>query len=249
MPHVVLLRHGESHWNLEQRFTGWMDVDLSDNGVEQARKGGRSLNEQGYLFDTAFTSYLKRAIRTLWITMDQLDQMWVPVIKDWRLNERHYGTLQGESKVKFEEIYGPEQVHQWRRSYDVRPPHLGPDDPRHPRFEAKYRKLDPGEVPTAESLADTVARVLPSWRELIAPRIRAGEDVLVVGHGNSLRALVKYLDGLSDEGVTGLNIPLAVPRVYAFGEDLELERRFSLREGKEEEIPDPMGEGLEEGTR
>ncbi len=249
MPHVVLLRHGESHWNLEQRFTGWMDVDLSDNGMEQARRAGRSLHEQGYLFDTAFTSYLKRAIRTLWITMDHLDQMWLPVIKDWRLNERHYGTLQGESKVKFEEIYGAEQVHQWRRAYDVRPPHLAPDDPRHPRFEAKYRKLEPGAVPTAESLADTVARVLPSWRELIAPRVRAGEDVLVVGHGNSLRALVKYLDGLSDEGITNLNIPLAVPRVYVFGTDLEMERRFYLREGKEEEIPDPMGEELEEGSR
>ncbi len=236
MTYVVLLRHGESHWNLENRFTGWTDVDLSDSGLEQAQRAGRLLQGNGYTFDVAFTSYLRRAIRTLWIGLDHLDLMWLPVLKDWRLNERHYGALQGESKVRFEEIYGREQVHRWRRSYDVRPPLLEPDDPRHPRFEAKYRKVSPGTLPAAESLADTVNRALPCWRELIAPRIREGEDILVSAHGNSLRALVKYLDELSDEAVASLNIPLAVPRVYEFREGAAIRRRFYLREGGEEEI-------------
>lgn len=238
MSYVVLLRHGESQWNQENRFTGWTDVDLSANGLEQAKQAGRLLHGNGYTFDLAYTSYLKRAIRTLWIALDHMDAMWLPVAKDWRLNERHYGALQGEGKRKFEEIYGHEQVHRWRRSYATRPPRLAPDDPRNARFEAKYRKLDPADIPTTEALADTVHRVLPCWRELIVPRIRSGEDVLVAAHGNSLRALVKYLDGISDEAVTNLNIPLAVPRVYEFGEGMEVARRFYLREGGEEVIED-----------
>ncbi|HKJ70866.1 MAG TPA: 2,3-diphosphoglycerate-dependent phosphoglycerate mutase [Gammaproteobacteria bacterium] len=236
MSYVVLLRHGESRWNLENRFTGWTDVDLSDSGLEQARRAGRLLSGNGYTFDLAYTSYLKRAIRSLWIALDHMDAMWLPVIKDWRLNERHYGALQGEGKRKFEEIYGHEQVHRWRRGFDVRPPRLEPDDPRHPRFEAKYAKLAPADIPDAESLADTVNRVLPCWRELIAPRVRSGEDILVAAHGNSLRALVKYLDGVSDEAIANLDIPLATPRVYEFGPDGAIRRRFYLRERGEEAI-------------
>ena len=236
MPCTVLLRHGESLWNLENRFTGWTDVDLSDAGRDQAKRAGRLLHGNGYAFDLAYTSYLKRAIRTLWIGLDHMDCMWLPVVKDWRLNERHYGALQGESKRRFEEIYGHEQVHRWRRSFDVRPPRLEADDSRHPRLEAKYRGVAAADLPASESLADTVNRVLPCWRELIAPRIRAGEDILVVAHGNSLRALVKYLDGVSDEAIANLNIPLAVPRVYEFGEEGGIRRRFYLREEGEEAI-------------
>ena len=236
MPYVVLLRHGESQWNLENRFTGWTDVDLSTAGLEQAKGAGRLLHGNGYTFDIAYTSYLKRAIRTLWLALDHMDAMWLPVVKDWRLNERHYGALQGEGKRKFEELYGHEQVQRWRRAFDVRPPRLAPDDPRNARFEAKYRRLAPADIPATESLADTVNRVLPCWRGLIAPRARSGEDVLVAAHGNSLRALVKYLDGISDEAVTNLNIPLAVPRVYQFDDDGQVRRRFYLREEGEETI-------------
>jgi 2,3-bisphosphoglycerate-dependent phosphoglycerate mutase len=236
MSHVVLLRHGESQWNLENRFTGWTDVDLSADGLEQARRAGQLLHGNGYTFDIAYTSYLKRAIRTLWLALDHMDAMWLPVVKDWRLNERHYGALQGEGKGKFEAIYGHEQVQRWRRSFEVRPPRLAPDDSRHPRFEAKYRKLAAADLPAAESLADTVNRVLPCWRELIAPRARAGEDVLVAAHGNSLRALVKYLDGISDEGIAHLDIPLAVPRVYQLDGAGGVQRRFYLRETGEEAI-------------
>ena len=236
MTNVVLLRHGESLWNRENRFTGWTDVDLSADGLEQAKQAGRLLHGNGYTFDLAYTSYLRRAIRTLWVGLDHMDAMWLPVVKDWRLNERHYGALQGEGKRKFEEIYGHEQVQRWRRAFDVRPPRLAADDPRNARFEPKYRKLEPTDIPATESLSDTVNRVLPCWRELIVPRVRAGEDVLVAAHGNSLRALVKYLDGLSDEAVTSLNIPLAVPRVYQFGDGLTVRRRFYLRHEGEEAI-------------
>lgn len=236
MAYAVLLRHGESQWNLENRFTGWTDVDLSEDGREQARTAGRLLHGGGFTFDLTYTSYLKRAIRTLWIALDHMDRMWLPVVKDWRLNERHYGALQGEGKRKFEELYGAEQVHRWRRGFDVRPPRLEPDDPRHPRFEAKYHDVERALLPGTESLADTVNRVLPCWRERLMPRIRAGEDVLVAAHGNSLRALVKYLDGVSDEAVTNLNIPLAVPRVYEFGEGQQIRRRYYLRESGEEAI-------------
>ena len=230
MPTVVLLRHGESQWNLENRFTGWTDVDLSPAGEDQAERAGRLLQGAGYTFDAAYTSYLKRAIRTLWIALRVLDQMWLPEVKDWRLNERHYGALQGENKRAFEEIYGREQVHQWRRSYAVRPPLLPPEDARHARFERKYAALTAADLPAGESLSDTVNRVLPCWRERIAPRIRAGDNLLVAAHGNSLRALVKTLDGLSDEAVAHLTIPLAVPRVYEFGEGLAIRRRYYLRE-------------------
>ncbi|MFA9460628.1 2,3-diphosphoglycerate-dependent phosphoglycerate mutase [Thiohalorhabdus methylotrophus] len=236
MPYLALIRHGESQWNLENRFTGWTDVDLSEKGVQQSREAGRRLHGSGYTFDTAFTSYLRRAIRTLWIVQDHMDQMWIPEFKDWRLNERHYGALQGEDKAAFQEIYGKEQVHQWRRSYAVRPPQLEPDDPRHARFEPKYRGLEPGEIPAAESLADTVHRVLPCWREQLQPRLRAGSDLVVAAHGNSLRGLVKYLEGIADDAIPHLDIPLAVPRIYEFGDDGAIRRCFYLREEGEEEL-------------
>lgn len=236
MPRCVLLRHGESQWNLEDRFTGWTDVDLSETGMDQAARAGRLLHGNGYTFDIAYTSYLKRAIRTLWVALDRMDRMWLPVARDWRLNERHYGALQGEHKRKFEELYGKEQVHAWRRAFDVRPPKLEMDDPRHPRFDVRYAKLDAQELPSTESLADTVNRVMPCWREAVWPRLREGEDVLIAAHGNSLRALVKHLDDLGDEGITQLNIPLAIPRVYEFDADLNIQRRFYLRETGEEAL-------------
>ncbi|MFP4561301.1 MAG: 2,3-diphosphoglycerate-dependent phosphoglycerate mutase [Thiohalorhabdus sp.] len=236
MPYLALIRHGESQWNLENRFTGWTDVDLSEKGVQQSREAGRRLHGAGYTFDLAFTSYLRRAIRTLWLVQDHLDRMWIPDFKDWRLNERHYGALQGENKAAFERLYGAEQLHQWRRSYGVRPPLLEPDDPRHARFEAKYAHLDADQIPAAESLADTVHRVLPCWRERIRPRLLAGDDVLVAAHGNSLRGLVKYLEGISDEDIPHLNIPLAVPRIYELAGDGGIRRRFYLRPEGEEAV-------------
>jgi len=219
MPYVVLLRHGESQWNLENRFTGWTDVDLSETGLRQASEAGQQMREAGIAVDLAFTSYLKRAIRTLWRAQDEMDLMWIPVVRDWRLNERHYGALQGENKKAFEAQYGKEQVQQWRRSYRVRPPELAPDDPRHPRFERRYRGLTWDQIPATESLADTVERVLPCWRETIKPHVRAGKHLLVSAHGNSLRALVKELDEIADNDIPGLEIPLAVPRVYEFDTD------------------------------
>jgi 2,3-bisphosphoglycerate-dependent phosphoglycerate mutase len=225
---LVLLRHGESTWNRENRFTGWTDVDLSERGREEARDGGRLLREGGYVFDVAYTSVLKRAIRTLWIALDELDQMWIPVFKSWRLNERHYGGLQGLNKAETAEQHGEAQVKIWRRSYDIPPPPLAPDDPRHPSRDPRYASLDPKELPLTESLKDTVARFLPYWHETIAPAVQSGQRVLIAAHGNSLRALVKYLDRMSEEAIVGLNIPTGIPLVYELEDDLRPIRHYYL---------------------
>jgi 2,3-bisphosphoglycerate-dependent phosphoglycerate mutase len=217
---LVLLRHGESIWNLGNRFTGWTDVDLSPKGIEEAKEAARLLNEGGYTFDVAHTSLLKRAIRTLWITLDGMDLMWIPVHRHWRLNERHYGALQGLNKSETAAKYGDEQVHIWRRSYSTPPPPLTPDDPRHPSKDRRYADLSPAELPLSESLQDTVARFLPYWHQTIVPDLRAGKRVLLAAHGNSLRALVKHLDKVSEEEIVGLNIPTGIPLVYELNEDL-----------------------------
>ena len=217
---LVLLRHGESIWNLENRFTGWTDVDLSPKGVEEAREAARLLNEGGYTFDVAYTSLLKRAIRTLWITLDGMDLMWLPVYRHWRLNERHYGALQGLNKAETAAQYGEKQVLVWRRSYSEPPPPLTPDDERYPGRDRRYAGLSPEEIPVAESLQATVTRFLPYWHGTIVPDLRAGKRVLIAAHGNSLRALVKHLDGISDEEIVGLNIPTGIPLVYELDGDL-----------------------------
>ena len=220
-PHrLVLLRHGESTWNLENRFTGWTDVDLTPKGIAEAHEAARLLADGGFTFDVAYTSLLKRAIRTLWIVLDDMDLMWLPVVRDWRLNERHYGALQGLNKAETAAQYGEKQVLLWRRSYADPPPPLEPSDPRFPGRDRRYASLAPSELPLAESLADTVARFLPYWESTIAPDIRAGRSVLVAAHGNSLRALVKHLDGISDEEIVGLNIPTGIPLVYELDRDL-----------------------------
>jgi len=221
MPKLVLLRHGESVWNKENLFTGWTDVDLSDHGREEAAAAGQLLKAEGFCFDLAFTSVLKRAIRTLWIALDQLDQMWIPVEHSWRLNERHYGALQGLNKAETAAKYGDEQVLIWRRAYDVAPPPLEPGDPRSPAGDPRYRELKPEQLPATECLKDTVARFLPYWESAIAPAIRSGKRVLITAHGNSLRALVKHLDGISDQDIVGLNIPTGIPLVYELDADLK----------------------------
>jgi len=217
---VVLLRHGESVWNKENLFTGWTDIDLSDRGIEEVREAGRSLKEPGFALDVAFTSVLKRAIRTLWIVLDEMDLMWIPVHRGWRLNERHYGALQGLNKSETARQYGEAQVKSWRRSYDVRPPALEEKDPRHPCHDPRYRHLRQEQLPATECLQDTVARVLPCWHDRIATAVRAGQRVLIAGHGNSLRALVKYLDNVSDADIVELNIPTGIPLVYELDEEL-----------------------------
>ena len=217
---LVLVRHGESVWNKENLFTGWTDVDLSEKGVVEAHTGGKSLREAGFVFDIAFTSVLKRAIRTLWIVLDEMDLMWIPVERSWRLNERHYGALQGLNKAETAAKYGDDQVHVWRRSYDVPPPVLEKDDPRWPGHDPRYRDLDPADVPLTECLKDTVARFMPYWHEVIAPTIKSGKRVVIAAHGNSLRALVKYLDNISDEEIPALNIPTGIPLVYDLDADL-----------------------------
>ncbi|HEX9043403.1 MAG TPA: 2,3-diphosphoglycerate-dependent phosphoglycerate mutase [Candidatus Limnocylindrales bacterium] len=220
MVRLVLLRHGESTWNQENRFTGWTDVDLSEKGVAEAHQAGALLRDEGFVFDIAYTSVLKRAIRTLWIALEELDRMWIPVVNSWRLNERHYGALQGLDKAETASEYGEEQVKIWRRSYEVPPPPLDPSDPRFPGFDERYGNLAPGELPRSEALKDTVARFLPYWHETIAPTLRSGRRVLIAAHGNSIRALVKYLDDVSDEEIVGLNIPTGVPLVYELDDDL-----------------------------
>jgi 2,3-bisphosphoglycerate-dependent phosphoglycerate mutase len=217
---VVLLRHGESTWNKENRFTGWTDVDLSETGREEAKKAGQLLKEEGFTFDVAYTSVLKRAIRTLWIAMDELDLLWVPVIRHWRLNERHYGALQGLNKAETAAKHGPEQIKIWRRSYDVPPPPLTKDDPRYPGHDPRYADLSQSELPMTECLKDTVERFLPYWHDEIAPTIRRGRKVIIAAHGNSLRALVKYLDDISDDAIVELNIPTGIPLVYELDADL-----------------------------
>ncbi len=211
---LVLLRHGESQWNLENRFTGWTDVDLTENGCKEARAAGELLRDEGYDFDIAYTSVLRRAIRTLWIALDVMDRMWLPVVHSWRLNERHYGALQGLNKAETAARFGEQQVLIWRRAYAVAPDPLSPDDPRSAGREPRYRHLAPSDIPATESLRDTVARVLPFWKDSIAPAIQRGRRVIVAAHGNSLRALVKYLDGISDDDIVGLNVPTARPLVY-----------------------------------
>lgn len=227
---VVLLRHGESVWNKENRFTGWTDVDLSDHGRDEGREAVRGLKEHGFSFDVAFTSVLKRAIRTLWIVLDEMDRMWIPVHRDWRLNERHYGALQGLNKSETARKFGETQVKSWRRSYDIRPPALEERDPRHPRHDPRYRKLSLEEIPATECLKDTFARFLPCWHDRIAPAVRYGQRVLIAAHGNSLRALVKYLDDVSDDDIAELNIPTGIPLVYELDEELQPIRHYYLGE-------------------
>jgi len=230
---LVLMRHGESQWNLENRFTGWTDVDLTETGREQARRAGELLKEKGFEFDLAYTSVLKRAIRTLWITLDAMDAMYLPVHNSWRLNERSYGALQGLNKAETAAKFGEEQVLIWRRAYAIAPDPIAPDDPRHPRFDARYAKIPASEIPATECLKDTVARVLPFWSESIAPAIRAGRRVLVAAHGNSLRALIKHLDNISDNDIVHLNIPTGQPLVYELDDDLRPIRHYYLGDAAE----------------
>ena len=220
MKTLVLLRHGESEWNRENRFTGWTDVGLTERGVEEARAAGRVLSAEGLTFDIAYTSVLSRAIKTLWLALEAMDRMWIPIINHWRLNERHYGALQGLNKAETAERQGMDQVQIWRRSYDVPPPPLEPDDPRHPGRDPRYADLSPGQLPLTECLKDTVERFLPFWHETVAQTVASGRRVLIAAHGNSLRALVKYLDGISDAEIVGLNIPTGIPLVYELDEDL-----------------------------
>ncbi len=228
MHKLVLIRHGESVWNLENRFTGWTDVDLTPLGVQQAQQAGRLLKAEGFEFDLACSSVLKRAIWTLWHTLDQMDRTWVPVVNDWRLNERHYGALQGLNKAETARKYGDAQVLVWRRSYDTPPPGLDANDPRSERGDPRYAKLKPADVPLTECLKDTVARVLPWWHETLAPALHAGQRVVVAAHGNSIRALVKYLDGVSDADIVGLNIPNGIPLVYELDADLKPTKSYYL---------------------
>ncbi len=225
---LVLIRHGESTWNLENRFTGWTDVDLTPTGIAQAQEAGRLLREGGWEFDVCHTSVLKRAIHTLWHCLDAMDRAWLPTVKSWRLNERHYGGLQGLNKAETAKKFGDDQVLVWRRSYDVPPPPLEADDPRSERADPRYARLQPHEVPLTECLQDTVARVLPYWNESMAPAIKAGKRLLVAAHGNSIRALVKYLDGISDDEIVGLNIPNGIPLVYELDAGLKPIRRYYL---------------------
>lgn len=238
MKKLVLVRHGESIWNKENRFTGWTDVDLSEKGMQEALSAGRTLKKEGYVFDVAFTSVLKRAIRTLWIITDEMDCMWIPVYNSWRLNERHYGALQGLNKSETAAKYGEEQVLVWRRSYDIQPPALEKKDPRYPGNDPRYKTLSAKELPLTECLKDTVARFLPYWHETIAPAVKNGKRVIVAAHGNSLRALVKYLDNVSDKDIVGLNIPTGLPLVYELEDNLKPIRSYYL--GDPEEVKKAM---------
>jgi 2,3-bisphosphoglycerate-dependent phosphoglycerate mutase len=242
---LVLLRHGESIWNKENLFTGWADVDLSENGKKEAARAGELLKSEGFSFDVAFTSVLKRAIRTLWITLDVLDLMWIPVEHSWRLNERHYGALQGLNKAETAAKYGEEQVLVWRRSYDVRPPSLADSAPQYPGKDPRYRGLTRAELPLSECLEDTVARFLPYWHQTIAPAIQSGKKTIITAHGNSLRALVKYLDGISDEDILTLNIPTGVPLVYELDNQLNPIRHYYL--GDKEAIAKAMAAVANQG--
>ena len=225
---LVLLRHGESVWNKENRFSGWTDVDLSNQGIVEAQKAGKMLKENGFTFDVAYTSVLKRGIRTLWIVLDELDLLWIPVYKSWRLNERHYGTLQGYYKAKMAAELGEKQVLVWRRSYDTPPPALKTSDPRYPGTDVRYKDLDPKDIPLSECLKDTVERFLPYWHETIAPTIKDGKRVLISAHGNSLRALVKYLDAVSEEEIIDLNIPTGIPLIYELEDNLKPIKHYYL---------------------
>jgi len=242
---LVLLRHGESTWNKENRFTGWTDVDLSKKGIDEARKSGQVLKEKGYTFDVAFTSVLKRAIRTLWIVLDEMDLMWIPVYRSWRLNERHYGALQGLNKAETATKYGEEQVLIWRRSCDIRPPSLVRTDSRYPRNDPIYAGLDEKDIPLTECLKDTVERFLPYWHEVLAPTVKSGQRAIISAHGNSLRALVKYLDNISDDDIIKLNIPTGIPLVYELDEKLKPIKSYYL--GKPEEVAKAMDAVVKQG--
>ena len=230
---IVLLRHGESVWNKENRFTGWTDVDLSEKGIEEAKLAGQRLKKEGFAFDAAYTSVLKRAIRTLWITLDEMDLMWIPVYNSWRLNERHYGALQGLNKSEMALKYGEEQVLIWRRSYDVRPPELEKSDKRHPAYDLRYKDLDKKDIPSTECLKDTVGRFLPYWQKTIAPAVKDGQRIIIAAHGNSLRALVKYLDNISDAEIVKLNIPTGIPLVYELDKKLKPIKHYYLGDAEE----------------
>jgi 2,3-bisphosphoglycerate-dependent phosphoglycerate mutase len=245
MKKIVLLRHGESTWNKENRFTGWTDVDLSENGIEEAKKAGKVLNNEGYVFDIAYTSVLKRAIRTLWIVLDEMDLMWILVQLSWRLNERHYGALQGLNKAEMAEKFGEKQVLIWRRSYDVPPPALEKMDERYPGSDPRYKELDEKDLPLTECLKDTVNRFLPYWKEVIAPTVKSGKRVIVSAHGNSLRALVKYLDNIPDEEIVSLNIPTGIPLIYELDDDLNPLRHYYL--GDPEELKKAMKSVADQG--
>jgi len=238
MKKLVLLRHGESIWNKENRFTGWTDVDLSEKGLQEAKQAGQVLKKEGFTFDLAYTSVLKRAIRTLWLTLDEMDLMWIPVYNSWRLNERHYGALQGLNKSETASKYGEEQVLIWRRSYDTPPTALKKDDPRYPGFDLRYKGLKPEELPLTECLKDTVARFLPFWHETIAPSVKSGKRVIIAAHGNSLRALVMYLDNISEEKIVSLNIPTGLPLVYELSDDLKPVKSYYL--GDPEQVKKAM---------
>jgi 2,3-bisphosphoglycerate-dependent phosphoglycerate mutase len=233
MKKLVLMRHGESQWNLENRFTGWVDVDLTDKGVAEARRAGQLLRKEGYDFDIAYSSLLTRAIRTLWLAQEELDRRWIPVVRHWRLNERHYGALQGLNKAETAKKFGDEQVLVWRRSYDTPPPPLDRNDAGHPSKDLRYQHLLPEELPDTECLKDTVERVVPYWQMEIAPQLQAGKRVLIAAHGNSLRALIKHLDHVSDEAIVNLNIPTAVPLVYELTDDLRPIRNYYLGDAAE----------------
>lgn len=235
---VVLLRHGESQWNLDNRFTGWTDVDITEKGMQEAKAAGKVLKENGFTFDIAYTSVLKRALRTLWIALDEMDLLWIPFVKSWRLNERHYGALQGLNKAETAAQHGEEKVLIWRRSYDIPPPALEKSDSRYPGNDPRYADMDPKDIPATECLKDTVARFLPFWHETIAPAIKSGKKVIIAAHGNSLRALVKYLDNISDEDIISLNIPTGMPLVYELDKNLKPLKSYYL--GDEEAVKKAM---------
>ncbi len=245
MKKIVLLRHGESQWNKENRFTGWTDVDLSEKGLTEAHKAGKVLKKEGFVFDAAYTSVLKRAIKTLWITLEEMDLAWIPVHNSWRLNERHYGALQGLNKAETAAKYGESQVLVWRRSYDIPPPALEKGDPRSPAGDPRYKDLDKKDIPLTECLKDTVARFLPYWHEVIAPSVKSGKRVIIAAHGNSLRALVKYLDNVSDKDIVGMNIPTGLPLVYELTDDLKPIKNYYL--GDPEEVKKAMEEVANQG--
>lgn len=237
MVHLVMVRHGQSQWNLENRFTGWTDVDLTEKGVEEARRSGQLVKDLGVEFDTTFTSVLIRAIRTLWLMLDEMERMWLPQTTAWQLNERHYGALQGLNKAETGERHGKEQLHIWRRSYDVRPPPLEEDDERHPRFDPRYASLAPGQLPATESLKTTLERALPYWEQAIRPCLNGGKNVLIAAHGNSVRALCKHLMGISDQDIPNLEVPTGNPLHLVFGDGLKLKSSTYLDPGRASELP------------
>ena len=247
MNKLVLIRHGESIWNKENRFTGWTDVDLSERGIREATEAGQTLKKEGFNFKIAYTSYLTRALRTLWLIQEQMDLLWIPVYKTWRLNEIHYGILQGLNKAEMVEKYGDQQVLMWRRSYDVPPPPLPEDDPRHPKHDPRYRDLDPKDIPATEALKNTVERIVPYWKDEMEPNLIVHKEVLVAAHGNSLRGIVKYLKNISDEDIIGLNLPTGIPYVFEFDDNMNLEKDYFL--GDPEVIKKLMEEVANQGKK